>query len=132
MPTYNGWPVITMPDTPWPARLEFATNHILAVSTNPFTGQQQTFDYNSDYMEGSIAMPNMQQEVAAPWITFLKALKGTLGVFQFPAGLAAQYPESFTSDGTAQRYWRLKTNQGRWSIKIGSVYMITFEIREAT
>jgi len=132
MSTYNGWTIVTMPSTPWPAGVEFATNDIVASSTNPFTGAQQIQDWNARYMEGSISMQPLTQAQAADWVAFLKSCRGTKNVFQFPAGLAAAFPESFTSDGTAQRYWRLKTNQTRWSIKRASIYGITFEIREAT
>src|SRR4051794_28311310 len=108
MPTYNGWTVVTMPTTPWPAGVEFATNSIVATSTNPFNGQQQIQDFNAAYMEGSISLPPLTQAQAALWIAFLESCKGTACVFQFPSAFAAAFPETLTSDGTAQRYWRLK------------------------
>lgn len=132
MPTYLGWTVITMPTDPWPASMEFATNSLVAANTNPFTGQQQIQDWNAAYMEASVSLPPLTQTQAASWVAFLKACKGVTNVFQFPAGLAAAFPESLTSDGTAQRYWRLKTNQARWSLRQAAIYGITFEIREAT
>jgi hypothetical protein len=129
--TYNGWPIVVMPSTPWPQGVEFATNSIVAANTNPFTGQQQTQDWQATFMEGSISLPPMKQTAATAWVTFLKQCNGVASVFQFPAALAAQYPETLTSDGTNQRWWRLKTNQSKWSIKIASIYGISFEIREA-
>jgi len=130
--TYHGWPVVTMPTAPWPSGAEFATNSIVAVNTNPFTGTQQTQDWQGTYAEGSITLPAMIQSDAQAWIAFLKACNGTASVFQFPPAWAAAFPESFTSDGTSQRWWRLKPNQARWSIKIAGIYGISFEIREAT
>jgi hypothetical protein len=127
----GGGTLISMPSTPWPKSVEFQRNHLAAANTNPFTAQQQTQDWGVDYMEASISLPPMTQSKATPWITFLQSLNGIVNVFQFPAGLAAQYPESFTSDGTNQRYWRLKSNTTSWSIKPVSIYGLTFEIREA-
>lgn len=130
--TYNGWPVVIMPSTPWPAGAEFAQNALVAANTNPFTGQQQTQDWQASYMEGSMSLPPMLQSQATAWVTFLKSCNGIASVFQFPAAFAANYPESLTSDGTNQRWWRLKANQNKWSIRKASIYGISFEIREAT
>lgn len=121
-----------MPTSPWPRSVEFRRFHLAAANTNPFTGQQQIQDWANEYMEASISYASLTQAQATAIIAFLKSCNGIVNVFQFPSALAAKYPESFTSDGTAQRYWRLKSNQTDWAIKVGSIYSVTFEIREAT
>jgi hypothetical protein len=132
MPTYNGWTIVTMPTTPWPAGIEVATNALVAANTNPFTAQQQFQDWNATFDELSVSLPPLTQTQAASWITFLRSCRGPMRVFQFPAGLAAAFPESLTSDGSTQRYWRLKSTQSKWSVKLAAIFGITFEVREAT
>jgi hypothetical protein len=123
--------ITSMPTAPWPKSIEYRGSHLAAANTNPWTAQQQIQDWAADYAQMSVSYAALTQTQATAFIAFLKACNGIVNVFQFPAGLAAKYPESFTSDGTAQRYWRLKTNETGWSIKAGSVYSVTFEIREA-
>lgn len=134
MPTWGGGGtlVTTMPTSPWPASLEVITNHLAAANTNPFTGQQQTQDWQNDYMELSVSMASMNQATGQAWVAFLKALSGIVNVFQFPSAVAAAFPETLTTDGTTQRVWRLKANQVKWTIKAGKIYGLTFEVREAT
>jgi hypothetical protein len=112
--------------------LEVITNHLAAANTNPFTGQQQTQDWQNDYMELSVSMASMNQATGQAWVAFLKALSGIVNVFQFPSAVAAAFPETLTTDGTTQRVWRLKANQVKWTIKAGKIYGLTFEVREAT
>jgi len=132
MPYGGGGSVVTMPTTPWPKSMEFRRNRMAAANTNPFSGQQQIQDWGAEYMDGSISYASLTQAQATAIIAFLKSCNGIVNVFQFPSALAAKYPESLTSDGTAQRYWRLKSNTTDWSVRIGSVYTINYEIREAT
>jgi hypothetical protein len=134
MPAWGGGGTLitSMPTAPWPKSIELKNHHLAAANTNPWNATQQIQDWQVDYKEGSISYASLTQTQAQAVITFLEACNGIVNVFQFPAGLAAKYPETFTSDGTTQRYWRLKTNDIEWSIKVGSVYNITYEIREAT
>ena len=121
------------PASPWPASLEVMTNHIAAANVNPFTGQQQIQDWQANYMEISVSLPAMSQAQAQNWIAFLKALNGPVNVFAFPSGtnsIGAKYSESLMN-GASARYWRLKSNQVKWTIRRGSVYGLTFECREA-
>src|SRR5579859_3962193 len=135
MPTYQGWNVITMPSTPAPKDLQFGPVDIVALSVSPFTGQQQVQNWNSQYVEGSISLPPMSDSDAQSWLTFLYNLQGMANVFQFPAAIAAKYPASFTTDSRSSppgaRYWRLKSNQRKWSISEASIYGIQFDFREA-
>jgi hypothetical protein len=133
MPTYLGWTVITMPTDPIaPAGLECQHNAIVSASTNPFTGQQQLFDWNASYKEISVSYASMTLAQGQTWAAFLESLKGQANVFVFSTALCTQFPNELTTDGSTPRHFRLKTNQPKWSIKEGSIYSVSFEIREAT
>jgi hypothetical protein len=113
--------------------MEFKSNDLVAVTTNPFTGQQTVQDWQATYLEASVSMPKMSSTSASSWVTFLRALKGPLCVFVFPTALCAAFPNELTTDGSTPRYFRLKPgSQPHWQIGIGPTYSITFEIREAT
>ena len=131
MSTYNGWLIVTMPTTPMPATMEAAYIPIAAANTNPFTGQQQVQSWGTQYQELSVSFPPMAQSDAQAWIAFLKSCNGIANVFLFPSAFAAAFPESLTTDGTSQPYWRLKENQSKWSVRRASIYGLTFEVREA-
>ena len=133
MPAWGGGgSLITMPTAPLPKSLEVKSTHLAAANTNPFTGGQQIQDWQADVQELSVSIAPMNQTVADNWITFLKALSGIVNVFQFPAAVAAAFPESLTSDGTTQYYWRLKANSISWMIEPGKIYKsLTFECRVA-
>lgn len=131
MATYNGWLIVTPPSTPWPASMEVAHIPIVAANTNPFTGQQQVQDWGATYREVSVSFPPMKQSDAQVWIDFLKSCGGISNVFKFTSAFAAAFPESLTTDGTSQPYWRLKANQSKWSVRRASIYGLTFEVREA-
>jgi hypothetical protein len=132
MSTYNGWTVVTMPTSPVaPASLEPAINAIGGSTTNPFTGQQQTYDFSASFMEISVSMPSMTKAQGQVWAAFFASCDGTQNVFTFPSNVVALFPAELTTDGTTARYWRLKANQVKWTIKTGQVYGITFECREA-
>ena len=133
MPAWGGGgSLVTMPTAPWPKSLEIRSTHLAAANTSPFTGQQQTQDWSADVQEVSVSLATLSQAVADNWITFLKSCEGIVNVFQFPAAVAAAFPESLTSDGTTQYYWRLKSNTISWLIDPGKIYKsLTFEIRVA-
>lgn len=127
MPTYLGWDVITMPTDPAaPASIEFSVIDVVAVSKSPFTGQQQVQDWGSTFMEANVSLPPLTATQAEDWITFLRDLKGMANVFQFGAAFAAAYSSSIGS-----RYWRLKSNQRKWSVGEARVFGIQFEVMEA-
>lgn len=128
MADFNGWPIVTIPGfPPAPQSIEFSGNDIVAVTTSLFTGQQQIQDWNASYMELRVNLPPLQYPYGQEWVSFLRALKGMVGVFQFTAAFTAAYPNDL---GT--RYWRLKNNaQGKWTVSKDRVYLISFECREA-
>jgi hypothetical protein len=136
MSTYNGWTVVTFPTSPAaPAGLEVQYNSIVATSTNPFTGQQTVQVWTNGaspagYYELSISMPSMSKTDGQTWATFLQSLDGPACVFQLPSGFASTFPVELETSGSS-RYWRLKGNSQKWSIKEGQIYGITFEVREA-
>src|ERR1700679_3393337 len=108
MPTYNGRNLVSIPTSPpAPAEFEFAFNYISDQNVNPFNATQQVYDWNANFFEASVSMPWMTTTVAAPWATFIEALKGVTGVFQFSAAICAAYPNELTSDGSTPRYWCL-------------------------
>jgi len=128
----GGGSLVTMPTTPWPKSIEFRNTRLAAANTNPFNAQQQVQDWGIDLPELSVSLPPMNQTVADTWITFLKGLDGIVNVFQFPAALAAAFPESLTPDGSTQYYWRLKKGSITWIIDPGKIYRsLTFECRQA-
>lgn len=132
MPTYLGWNVVALPTTPpAPASIEFARNDIAGAITNPFTAQQQIYDWQAGWWEASVSYAEMTKANAQAWVTFLRDLKGMNGVFQFSATLCAQFTQELTTDGTTPRYFRLKQNQTKWHVRPGIFYAVTFEIREA-
>lgn len=127
MSTYNGWTIVSMPTTPSAKTVEFSQQDVVAASLNPFTGQQQIQDWNASWLEASITMPSMELATAQPWIAFLRACKGQACVFQLPTLLASLVP----SGAVPGLYWRLKTNNVRWSVNLGFIVGMEFEIREA-
>ena len=132
--TINGstYTTQTMPTVPVaPAGLEFTHNAVVATTNNPFTGGQQTFNWNASYKELSVSYATMTNSQAQNWVTFIESLNGPVCVFAFASGMLTQYPNELTTDGTTPRYWRLKTNSVKWAVKPGSVYSgFTFECRE--
>lgn len=125
--------ITNMPTAPAPRNIEIGISYLAGELTNPFTGQQQFQDWQAQYMEGSVLLPPMVQSDAQGWIAFIAACNGKTNVFQFPSAFANKFPESLTNGGVSPTalYWRLKNNENKWSIKPGSVYNMTFEIRLA-
>jgi hypothetical protein len=128
MATYNGWTIVTMPDSPAPKAAEFSRQNVVAASTNPFTGQQQIVDWQAAWLECTVTLPPMRATTAADWIDFLIACKGTACVFAISnTTFLAMVPSAANPVG----YWRLKSNQAKWSITEAVLYGINFDMREA-
>jgi len=127
MAQYLGWDIIDIPtDPPAPQSIEFSVFDVVALSRSPFTGQQQVQDWNATFMEANVSLPPLTADQAEAWISFLRDLKGVANVFQFGADFAAAYPSSI-----GDRYWRLKSNQRKWSVGEARVFGIQFEVMEA-
>ncbi len=129
MSTYNGWNVIVMPTSPAPKSIEFTRQSVVAISTSPFTGQQQVQDWNASWLEASINLPPMKSADASQWVNFLLALNGQANVFQFSnSALVGLVPANANASG----YWRLKNNARKWSISgEGVIFGFQFDVREA-
>jgi hypothetical protein len=116
-----------MPDAPSVQDIQFKLTRIVGSTTSPFTGQQQIQDWQNQWMEAALNLPPMTSLEAASWIAFLVACNGMANVFQLPAALAALVPTGTVPGG----YWRLKSNENKFSITIAFLYGFNFEIREA-
>ena len=129
MASFNSWPVISMPATPAPKTIEASFESVVGVSTNPFSGQQQVYDWGANWMELKISMPPMEGVINGPaWVNFLISCNGMSAVFQIAnTTWIGLIPASANVNG----YWRLKTNSAQWSINDGVIYGMVFEIREA-
>ena len=124
--TYEGWTIVPMPSTPSaPANIEFTARDAVSMSVSPFIGTQQTYYWGDLPMECSVSMSAMPHAVAQPWVTWLRALQGVMNVFQFGAAFTAAY-----SGDLGTRYWRLKSNQRKWSVSEARMYGIHFECVE--
>ena len=64
---------------------------------------------------------------AQDWIDFLVNLRGMANVFQFGAAFTAAYPKTVPSG----KYYRLTTNERKYSLSAARIYGIQFECREA-
>lgn len=122
------WPVVVMPSEPAPKSIEPTIKNIAGASMNPFTGQQQIYDWQSSYMVLKISMPPMDPTTGAVWIAFLESCKGIVSVFQIAnTTFAAQIPAGAWNNG----YWRMNSNDQTWSVNEGLVVGMSFEIRTA-
>lgn len=117
-----------MPSSPAPKSVEFSANSIVAISNNPFTGQQQIQDWQASFLECQVTMPPMLATDAAAWVTFLLACKGPACVFQIANSTFASLVPAGTVPGT---YWRLKSTVNKWSVNEAILYGLQFEMREA-
>jgi hypothetical protein len=133
MPFSGAGSVIAMPDTPpAPSALEIVLMDVVAMARNPFTGQQLTQDWNAGWKELSVTVPPLNDAEAQPWLAFLAALKGTRNVFQFHTAVCAAYPLTLQGGSPpTPLYWRLKTNERKYTIDPDRYYRIQFEVIEA-
>lgn len=127
MATYLGRTIITMPDSPSAASIEFARGAVVGSAVSPFTRQRQVQDWGGRWMEASLQLPPMSADQAAPWVQFVMDCNGIASVFQLPAFLAARVP----TGGCPAGYWSLKENVQKFSISQAMIYGIHLEIEEA-
>jgi hypothetical protein len=127
MSTYNGWTIVTMPSSPSVKLIEFSLNQVISASVSPFTGQQQVQDWQARFLEASLQLPPLTQAQASAWMAFLVACRGIACVFQLQPFLVSLFPSGLAPGG----YWRLKSNQNKWSVTPAIIYGMQFEIREA-
>ena len=83
MVTFNGWDIVPLPASPFaPESIEFTAMDTVALSTNPFTAQQQVQDWQASWLEASVTYPPLTHVQAQSWIAFLLSLRGQAKIFQ--------------------------------------------------
>lgn len=135
MSTFNGWNIITLPAyPPAPKSIEWRFDDVVGGTRNPFTQQQQSYDWGQAVLRGSVSYPFMQNADARPWYAALAAMRGILCVFMLgdPLGIAPQNPSASagTVTGGGQTGFTLVTSTsdlepGDW-IQVGvRLYSVT-------
>ena len=116
--TFNGWNIVSLPcDTiarvKHPASIEWDERDIVAVSTSPFTGQAQVYDWQASWWEGQVSFAALDRWSHDAWSAFLSSVRGPLNVFSLgdpkarkPKGSAPGDP---LVDGAAQSGYTLAT-----------------------
>lgn len=107
--------------------LDVSIVSITAANTSPFTGQQQVYDWQSQFLEYRVNMPPMPYAQFQNWTAFLKSLNGQANVFAFGSTLTAAYPNDFPSGA----YWRLIENTVKYTINENHLYSLSFDVRQA-
>lgn len=83
MATFRGADIVPMPSTPAPKQIELIATDSVAVSTSPYTQEQQVQAWpGADQWTGSISLPQMNSIDVRPWEAWLYALRGSQNVFQ--------------------------------------------------
>ncbi len=128
MSSFNAWPVTIMPLTPAPKSIELTIKNTVGATTNPFSQQQQIYNWGSSYMAIKVSMPPMDPATASFWIVFLQNCTGMGSVFQISnTAFSEQIPAGPWNNG----YWRMNSNDQTWSVNEGLVVGMEFEIRTA-
>jgi len=90
---------LSYPTAPGPQKLVLSATNTIGMSKSPFTGQQQTYQWPSEFFSLDVSLPPMLQATAQAWVAFLVALRGQLGTFYAgdssvlePAGVATGTP----------------------------------------
>ena len=86
--------LIPMPSTPNFTRSNFSLFRAIGQTASPFTGKQQTQEYDAVYWTADLTLPAMNRTQAKEWQSFLLQLKGTTNYFKFCD------PDALTNTGT--------------------------------
>ena len=86
--------LITMPTTPNFTRSNFSLFRAIGQTASPFTGKQQTQEYDAVFWSADVTLPAMNRTQAKEWQSFLLQLKGTTNHFKFAD------PDALTNTGT--------------------------------
>lgn len=135
MATFNGWNIIALPAyPPAPKSIEWQLDDVVGATRNPFTQQQQAYDWGQAVLRGSLSYPFMPATIARTWMAALMAFRGVLNVFQIgdPLNSSPQDPGASggTVTGSGQTGFTLVTSSsglqaGDW-FQIGyRLYMVT-------
>jgi hypothetical protein len=83
----NGWPLLALPLTPGQRQVDWSMVNIVGAVPNPYTGRQQTMNWQAGYWEAVVTMPPMSRIQAGAWIAFMAQAQGMNAVFYFGDGL---------------------------------------------
>lgn len=72
---------LSLPSTPYPARVTLRGRSVVGVSESPFSFSQQVYAHQGQRWEADIDMPPMTEAVADAWVAFLLSLNGREGTF---------------------------------------------------
>lgn len=72
---------LSLPTTPYAARVTMRARAVVGVSVSPFSLSQQVYAHSGQGWEADIELPPMQESVADPWVAFLLKLNGRYGTF---------------------------------------------------
>jgi hypothetical protein len=70
-----------MPTTPGPRQIEWTRVNIVGSVTNPFTGKQQTQNWQAGYFKAVVSLPPLAVAAAGAWEAFLDQAQGQNAVF---------------------------------------------------
>ena len=92
-------PCDTMPGVTAPSSIEWDAQEVVAVNQSPFTGQTQTYDWQTSWLEGQVSFPPMNRYAYDMWSSFVLECRGQLNCFllgdpraKLPKGTAAGTP----------------------------------------
>ncbi|CAB4139409.1 hypothetical protein UFOVP346_44 [uncultured Caudovirales phage] len=72
---------LSLPTNVGIANITLMAKQAVAVTSSPFTFQQQIFKHPGEAWEASVSLPPMLRDDAANWVAFLVSLKGQFGTF---------------------------------------------------
>ena len=105
------YPLI-LPTTPALRTVEFHTGPLAGIAASPFTGQQQTYEWQREWWQAVCTLPPMERAAAEDWLAILVDLSSRAGTFLLgdPGGKACR--------GMAETYaWRASVDGGTQSGK---------------
>lgn len=73
----------TPPSTPAPKRIRPAATNIVAGSVSPFTGQQQLYLHQGEFLAFDVELPAMLRDDAEEWLAWLLSMRGRYGTCLF-------------------------------------------------
>jgi hypothetical protein len=112
--TFNNWNIVAVPSYPPPRTQQFTANDIVGMNVSPFTGQQQTLDWQSGWLEVQVSYQPLTRQQAQAWQAFLMQLRGQANVFQMGDALATSpqgsHPGTPLVNGANQTGYSLATD----------------------
>jgi hypothetical protein len=77
---FNGWQIIAVPNNKYQS-VDWTAHDNVATTVSPWTGQTQTYDWQSSRLSGVVTLPPQQGATAAAWTGFLLSCRGPLNAF---------------------------------------------------